>query len=95
MKIFKKEGIDVSDKQLDALVEQETNDVKNPGPAASTNARSKIDGINPSIEDIEDEVIRLDNPVLCVMHEYVDISKGSLKQGIQNSLDDFLMKDKK
>ena len=94
MKIFKEEGIDISDNELAELVKQETNDVKKSEPAASTNEILKSNSGNHSIEDVEDALIRLVNHILCVIQEDVDTSKVSLKQGIQNSLDDFLMKDK-
>ena len=79
-KIFKEEGIDVSDNELAALVKQEAKDVKKSEPATSTNEISKSNGVNPSIEKTEDEVIRLANHDLSVMEEDVDISNGSLKQ---------------
>ena len=77
MKIFKEEGIDISDNELTELVKQETNDVKKSEPDVSTNEILKSDGGKPSIEDAEDEVIRLVNHILCVTQEDVDTSKVS------------------
>lgn len=93
-KIFREEGIDVSDKELAALIAQETNNIKKSDPGLEL-TDEELGNRDPIITKAEDEVLNAANDEIADMEEGINLAEENLQDRIQQSLDDFLIRDKK
>jgi len=93
-KIFREEGIDVSDKELAALIAQETNNVKKSDPGLEL-ADEELGNSDPVITKAEDEVLKAANDEIADMEEGINFAEENLQERIQKALDNFLIRDKK
>jgi len=99
MKVFKDEGIELSGKNLDELVQEEFSNIENflndGSGFEKTNEELKTINANLDIQRAENEVLDAANDNIAGMEEDIDTAEDTLQDNIKKTLDDFLLKNKK